>query len=199
MQISENKHYEHPWISHDLLKDFYLEDVWQFPVQLNEKHDIQLFQTEMMEGLGELKEKGLPGFLFKIRFFIGRIFDWDEKGKAHPPMERGSIRERYAQAFNLKTQDLQDPGSDDFVPVYLTENESLAEIKNATVHAGLHLGKVPQKNGNYTVQMAVYVKPNGFLGKVYMALIKPFRHTIVYPVLMRNTGKRWEKFLANES
>lgn len=199
MQINENKHYQHPWISHELMKDFEVEDVWQFPVELSEKHNIQLFQTEMMEGLAEIQEKGLPGFLFKVRFFVGRIFGWDEEEREHPPLIPGSIRERYAHANNIPAQDLIDAGSADFIPVYRTKEESLAEIQNATVHAGLHLGKVPHENGNYTVQMAVYVKPNGFLGKMYMALIKPFRHTIVYPVMIRNTGKRWEKFLANEA
>jgi Protein of unknown function (DUF2867) len=39
--------------------------------------------------------------------------------------------------------------------------------------------------------MAVYVKPNGLLGTAYMAAIKPFRHLIVYPPLMRQIGRRW--------
>ena len=33
--------------------------------------------------------------------------------------------------------------------------------------------------------MAVLVKPRGSLGEAYMALIKPFRHRIVYPALLR--------------
>ena len=33
--------------------------------------------------------------------------------------------------------------------------------------------------------MAVLVKPNGLLGTAYMAAIKPFRHLLVYPALMR--------------
>jgi hypothetical protein len=39
--------------------------------------------------------------------------------------------------------------------------------------------------------MAVYVKPNGLLGVVYMAAIKPFRYLIVYPALMRQIGREW--------
>jgi hypothetical protein len=39
--------------------------------------------------------------------------------------------------------------------------------------------------------MAVYVKPRGPLGKGYMALIKPFRHWIVYPALMRQFERVW--------
>jgi hypothetical protein len=39
--------------------------------------------------------------------------------------------------------------------------------------------------------MAVLVKPNGLLGRLYMAAIKPFRHTIVYPPMLRRIGREW--------
>jgi len=34
--------------------------------------------------------------------------------------------------------------------------------------------------------MAILVKANGKLGRLYMASIKPFRHVIVYPALLRH-------------
>jgi hypothetical protein len=40
--------------------------------------------------------------------------------------------------------------------------------------------------------MAVLVKPNGLLGRAYMAGIAPFRHLIVYPPLMRDIGQGWQ-------
>jgi hypothetical protein len=39
--------------------------------------------------------------------------------------------------------------------------------------------------------MAVLVKPNGLLGTAYMAAIRPFRHLIVYPPLMRGIERDW--------
>jgi hypothetical protein len=39
--------------------------------------------------------------------------------------------------------------------------------------------------------MAVLVKPNGPLGAAYMAAIKPFRHLVVYPALMRWMEQKW--------
>jgi hypothetical protein len=39
--------------------------------------------------------------------------------------------------------------------------------------------------------MAVLVKPNGRLGTGYMAAIKPFRHLIVYPLMMRDVEREW--------
>ena len=35
------------------------------------------------------------------------------------------------------------------------------------------------------ILQAVLVKPNGLLGAAYMAAIRPFRHLIVYPALLR--------------
>ena len=39
--------------------------------------------------------------------------------------------------------------------------------------------------------MAVLVKPNGLLGRLYMAGIAPLRHRLVYPQLMANIGRGW--------
>jgi uncharacterized protein DUF2867 len=39
--------------------------------------------------------------------------------------------------------------------------------------------------------MAVLVKPNGMVGNAYMAAIKPFRHLLVYPQLMRDLERHW--------
>jgi hypothetical protein len=39
--------------------------------------------------------------------------------------------------------------------------------------------------------MAVYVKPNGLLGNAYMAGIRPFRHLLVYPPMLREIGRTW--------
>ena len=55
----------------------------------------------------------------------------------------------------------------------------------------MHLGWVPDGTGGYRGQMAVLVKPNGLLGNAYMAAIKPFRHLIVYPPMIRGIEREW--------
>ena len=40
--------------------------------------------------------------------------------------------------------------------------------------------------------MGIYVKPRGRLGALYMRLIGPFRHLIVYPALMRQIERAWD-------
>lgn len=79
-----------------------------------------------------------------------------------------------------------------FVPLYRTADEFAAEIGNRTMHGVLHLAWVPRDDGTRQAEMAIYVKPNGLLGAAYMQAIKPFRHLIVYPALMRQSGRAWE-------
>ncbi|TDD28651.1 DUF2867 domain-containing protein [Kribbella turkmenica] len=45
--------------------------------------------------------------------------------------------------------------------------------------------------GRYRGQLAVLVRPNGRLGRLYMAAILPFRHLFVYPPLLNGIGKEW--------
>jgi hypothetical protein len=53
------------------------------------------------------------------------------------------------------------------------------------------MGWVPDGPGGYRGQMAVLVKPNGHLGSAYMAAIRPFRHLIVYPQMIRGIEREW--------
>ena len=54
-----------------------------------------------------------------------------------------------------------------------------------------HLGWVEDGAGCYRGQMAVLVKPNGRFGRAYMAAIAPFRHLIVYPLLLKQIEREW--------
>ena len=81
-----------------------------------------------------------------------------------------------------------------FTSVYLLDDEFAAEIANATMHGVMHLGWVPDRAGAYRGHMAVLVKPNGLCGSAYMAAIRPFRHLIVYPALMREMEREWQAF-----
>jgi len=195
MQIDKGEHYNQTWQVHDLLADFEVEDVWQFPVVLQKEHTVSLFQEQLFGAMEQLSQKGLAGFLFKLRFLLGNLFGWDKSTEVvKNGLTKGSIRERYAKKNNLIESDLIPIGGAEFEPVYVLDNESLAEISNETVHAGLHLSKVPLGD-NYTVQMAVYVKPKGSFGRFYMALIKPFRLAIVYPAMMKMVGRQWAAYL----
>lgn len=128
--------------------------------------------------------------LFAVRWKLGELLGWDKSG--------AGIGARVRTLRGRLPADLREgPQGPDFraVPfssVYLTHDEWVAESANRTVHAVMHIGWVPNGAGGYRGQMAVLVKPNGLLGAVYMAGIKPFRYLGVYPALLRAIGRKWQ-------
>ena len=81
----------------------------------------------------------------------------------------------------------------------MLDDEWAAEIANRTVHGVIHVGWVPDDRGRYRGQMAVYAKPNGRLGSVYMAAITPFRRLLVYPLMLRQLERAWREMVRQES
>jgi hypothetical protein len=72
-----------------------------------------------------------------------------------------------------------DRGSAGFVPAYQEADEQLFRIANRTVTAFLHVSLADRRP-----RLAVYVRPEGRLGRVYLGLIEPFRRWVVYPSLL---------------
>ncbi len=199
IKIAPRAHLDQKLFVHRFLSDFELEDVWRVPVALDSKHSLQLFIDQFNTSNKQIFQKGLTGLLFRIRLAVGRIFGWDRKESPTAILVPGTLRHRYAEQENLTYDDLPDPGTRDFVPVYQLENEILSEIENRTVWAALHFSRVLVEANKYNIHMAVYVRPKGILGRIYMQLIKPFRHYIVYPALMKSAGARWDQFLKSKS
>jgi hypothetical protein len=126
------------------------------------------------------------GVLFAVREMLGELFGWDEP--ADDPM-RPSLRLRLAE--DLRHSPSTVTPAMGFSPLYQLDDEWAAELINATVHGVIHLGWVPSETGGYRGQMAILVKPNGRLGRAYMAAIMPFRHLIVYPQMLTRIGRKW--------
>jgi Protein of unknown function (DUF2867) len=80
-----------------------------------------------------------------------------------------------------------------FASLYLLDDEWAAEIGNRTMRGVMHVGWVPDGTGGYRGQLAVYVQPNGLPGSGCMAAIRPFRHLIVYPQMLRQNGRVWSE------
>jgi len=72
-----------------------------------------------------------------------------------------------------------DRGRPGLVPVYQEPEEQLSRLANRTVTAFLHVSLVDRHP-----RLAVYVRPNGRLGRAYLRLIEPFRRWVVYPELL---------------
>jgi hypothetical protein len=203
MRLPNSAHESRPWRIREIAPDFILEDVWALPTQ-GGAEDFQAL-LELMASSDPANSSSLPTrVLWRVRDRLGSLFDL---GRISAPIDSGrdgaagklpipgtnetSLTDRLPDDLRNTAADL-DFGSLPFVALYRTDVEFAAELSNRTVHAVMHLAWVDQGEDRYQGQMAVYVKPRGAFGKGYMALIKPFRHWIVYPALMRQTERAWQ-------
>jgi hypothetical protein len=76
--------------------------------------------------------------------------------------------------------------------LYVLERESLAEVRNATVHAFL-ASVLTETPGGYRLYWAVSVHPVSRLTPLSMALIEPFHRCLVYPAIFRRIRRAWEE------
>lgn len=175
----------------EVVPDFRREDVWDVPATGGPDDFGRL--VALVAGFDPTR--GGPGpvrALFAIRLRLGALLGWDRPEEAVGTASAPSLQARLPADLRGTAEPL--PGQAlPFRPLYATADEWAAEAANRTMHGVLHLSWVPDGDGLYRGRLAVYVKPNGRLGRLYMAAIKPFRHLIVYPQLMRAFGRRWEQ------
>jgi len=202
MRLPNAAHESRPWRIREIAPDFTVEDVWALPVH-GRAEDFQAL-LELMASSDPANAESLPTrMLWRLRDHLGRLFGLgriaapneigtdDAAGKLPiPGTNELSLTGRLPDDLRNTAADL-DFDSLPFAPLYRTDVEFAAEVSNRTVHGVMHLGWVDQGDGRYQGEMAVYVKPRGPFGKAYMALIKPFRHWIVYPALLRQVEREW--------
>lgn len=188
MRLSSTAHTSRPWRIHELTGDFRLEDVWALPTPGGPDDFPQLVEM-IAAGDPSQGSSRAAHMLWALRWKMGKIFGWDG-----PQTGLGSrvptLRDRLPEDLRETSLGPEIP-SLPFKSVYLLEDEWAAEIANQTMHGILHVGWVSDEKGGYRGQMAVCVKPNGLLGSAYMAAIRPFRHTVVYPPMMRQIEREW--------
>jgi hypothetical protein len=187
VQLPDSAHIVQPWRIHALTPDFALEDVWALPTPGGPDDLpalVELIATSDPEDGGSK----VVGALFALRWKLGELLGWDREAEG--------LGGRVPTLRDRLPDDLRDgpagPAPElPFRPLYLTGDEWAAEIANRTMHGVMHVGWVADGQGGYRGQMAVLVKPNGRLGSAYMAAIKPFRHLVVYPLMLRELDRRW--------
>jgi hypothetical protein len=187
MRLPASAQAAQPWRIHELTRDFRLEDVWALPTPGGPDDFgrlVQLIATrDPSDGSTVVRA------LFAIRGKLGDLFGWDD-----PDGGQGSTRPTLRERLPADLRDR--PAGPDlyaapFTSLYLTDREWAAEIVNRTVHGVLHIGWVKDVGGGYHGQMSVYVKPNGLLGRAYMTAIAPFRHLVVYPLMLAGIARDW--------
>ena len=190
MKLPPEAHGARPWRIHELTGDFRLEDVWALPTPGGPDDFARL--VELATTTDPERHSPLPvRALWALRWRLGALFGWDDE-KDGVGARVPSLRERMPADLLAAAPDGITPALP-FSPLYLLEDEFAAEIANHTVHGVMHLGWVPDGEGGYRGQMAVLVKPNGRFGEAYMAAIKPFRYLLVYPAMLRDMERRWQR------
>jgi Protein of unknown function (DUF2867) len=186
MKLPDAAHTSRPWRIHEITGDFRLEDVWALPTPGGPDDFPRLVRLMASFDPEQTSSRALRA-LFALRWRIGGLLGLDRP--------RTGLGSRVPSLRSRLPSDLGDgpPGPGPFTSLYLTDDEWALEIANQTVHGVMHLGWVPDGAGGHRGQMAVLVKPNGPLGSVYMAAIAPFRHLIVYPRMLGEIGKAWER------
>ena len=189
MRLPDTAHTSRPWRIHELTGDFRLEDVWALPTPGGPGDFPRLVRLAAALDPSHSSSRAART-LFAIRWKAGELLGWDaaEAGVgSRVPTLRGRLPADLRDAPAGPEHELP------FTPLYMTGDEWALETANRTVHGVLHLGWVPDGSGGFRGQMAVLVRPNGLLGTAYMTAIKPFRHVIVYPQMMRDIERRWRK------
>jgi Protein of unknown function (DUF2867) len=186
MRLPSTAHTSRPWRIHEIAPEFRLEDVWALPTP-GGPDDFPRLVHQATSGAPEDGASGVGRVVWAIRWKLGALLGWDDQDRAP---ERPTPRDRLPADLRKRQPG---PGFEEkpFTPIYLLDDEFAAEIVNRTVHAIMHLGWVEDEDGGWRGQMGVYVKPNGLLGHAYIAAIRPFRHWLIYPPLMRKIERAW--------
>jgi hypothetical protein len=195
MKLPDTAHTSRPWRIHEIAGDFRLEDVWALPTPGRADEFPILVEGFAAADPAKTASRATRALL-SLRWKLGDLFGLDDPSSGFGSRVT-TLRERLPD-------DLRDATGPKFVALpltslYLIDDEFAAEIANQTMHGILHFGWVAEGSGGYRGQMAIYAKPNGLLGNAYMAAIKPFRHLVVYPQMLRTMERRWQERSDRES
>jgi hypothetical protein len=182
MRLPGTAHTSRPWRIHEVTRDFRLEDVWELP-GTGGPDDFPRLVQRFASGDPSQDPSRAVRALFAIRWKFGELLGWErpEAGLgSRVPTLRGRLPVDLREAQSGPDFDVLP-----FSPLYLLDDEWAAEVANRTIHGVIHIGRIADGTGGFRAQMAVLVKPNGLFGEAYMAAIRPFRHLIVYPGMMR--------------
>ena len=188
MRLPNTAHTSRPWRIHELTPDFQVLDVWALPTPGGPDDFPRL--VDLLTTFDPARSTSPPvRFLFAVRWMLGDLLGLDAP-------ETG-LDDRVPSLRDRMPTDLLDaavPAIDalPFKPLYQLDDEYAAEIANRTVHGVLHAGWVADGHGGYRGQLAVLVKPNGLLGRLYLEFIRPFRHVLVYPAMLDEISREWQ-------
>ena len=144
-------------------------------------------------------EMSFANFLFTLRYWLAKVIPLDKNINTLPipGCSETTIKSRLCdqdlekckvgKVIKFNYTDLE------FRPIYLFKDESWHELSNDTVHALIHFSWINKNDNDYMAVLAIYVKPRGIFGRLYLKLIEPFRRHIVYPAMIKTIKKQWQE------
>jgi hypothetical protein len=177
---------------HTLLADVPLHDVWVARLRGGPPGmTMEDLRWLLVEGFRQNLNTGFVA-VAGLRELLGSAFRWDDDECHHP---EASFAHRLTEADRHRSL----TGPDESLFVYAFEHEALMEIRNCTVHALIAIALAPVEDG-YDLYWAFYVKRVAWITPLYMALINPFRHTVVYPPMIDGIEREWaERWPSSQS
>jgi hypothetical protein len=190
-----NAAHDGPWPIREIASDFEIVDVWALPAHGGAAD----FRTlvEIVASLDPADTGSAPArVVWRFRERLGEWLHLDGGPEPIPGTNENTLASRLPEGLRgtaaaAKFEVLP------FSSLYLTDVDFAAEFSNQTMHGVLHVAWVPQSEGHYRGQMAIYVKLRGLLGKTYKALVMPARHWILYPAILRKIDREWNRRAAH--
>lgn len=173
--------------AHELLRDAPLHDAWRMQLTGGGTNRTVGEALELLADLEGLRPGAAARILFGLRKALGGIFGWDRELAS---ASSRSYLHRLTPGDRNRSSDEPGTRRGFWTSIYTFEREALAEVINRTVHA-LMLFVLQPAPGGYTLYMAVYVKPVSRFTAIYMALIDPFRRSLIYPAFVRRVERAW--------
>ena len=195
-QISATEFYALPLRVHTFLADVPLHDVWAVDLPAH-RDGVTLCEflrraSQCRCDTADTEINRLPPVaraLFRLRFFLGRIFQLEDEPK---DALAASFRSRLTEEDRARSLVVSGTPEGLFRVVYRFENEQLLEIQNRTVH-GAALSALAERADGYRFYFAVYVRQTTWITPLYMGLIDPFRKWIIYPALLKKIRTTWDQ------
>jgi Protein of unknown function (DUF2867) len=188
-QISPTEFYALPLRVHTFLAGVPLHDVWA--VDLSKQRSgvtlSEFIRRTNQDGINRLPPAARA--LLSCRFFLGRIFRLEDEPKNALAASFGNRLTPEDRARSLVAPGMQEGL---FRVVYRFENEQVLEVQNRTVHAAA-LSALAERAHSYRFYFAVYVCRGKWITPFYMALIDPFRRSIIYPALLKRIRATWDR------
>jgi hypothetical protein len=187
-RISAREFERLPLRVHDLLAGVPLHDAWAVDLP-RARSGITLAEFSRLASGRPFELSPVARALLGVRLFVGRRLGWDRAPDGWEGFET-----RLTTADRSRSHTPAGTREGLFRVVYRFENEQLLEIINRTVHAAA-LSALFETPHAYRFVFGVYVRRVSRLTPVYMALIDPFRRSIVYPSFLRSVRAKWDAAL----